>query len=86
MIAFVTVGSTHFDALLLSVLSTDSLQALSQRGYTRLIVQSGNSKVQFEALIKEAAGCDMKTEMYTFKPTLKEDYDRADLVISHAGM
>lgn len=86
MIAFVTIGSTHFDALLLSVLSTDSLEALAHKGYTRLIVQSGNSKIEFQALAIEAASYGVKTEIYTFKPTLKEDYDQADLIISHGGM
>ncbi|KZT42080.1 glycosyltransferase family 1 protein, partial [Sistotremastrum suecicum HHB10207 ss-3] len=85
MIVFVTVGSTHFDALLLSVLSTPSLQSLHQKGYTRLVMQSGNSKIEFQALVKDAAKYGLETEIYTFKPTLKEDYDRADMVISHAG-
>jgi UDP-N-acetylglucosamine transferase subunit ALG13 len=92
MLAFTTVGSTKFDALVRAVLSKPVLTALRLQGYTTLVVQSGNSVVDVGASITTNAEDTTKVqkdgvdiEIWKFKPSLETEYDRADLVISHAG-
>lgn len=94
MLAFITVGSTKFDALVQAVLSQPVLPALRLRGYTSLIIQYGKSAVTLDSntsttgdsTIRRLQKDGVDIEMWTFKPSLDEEYDRADLVISHAGM
>ncbi|KAF9500986.1 glycosyltransferase family 1 protein [Pleurotus eryngii] len=88
MLVFVTVGSTKFDALIRAVLSADVLQCLQAKGYTSLVVQCGNSRtgepVPNEGKTKMSReGVDI--ELWKFKPSLVEEYEKADLIISHAG-
>ncbi|CCM02397.1 uncharacterized protein FIBRA_04495 [Fibroporia radiculosa] len=88
---FVTVGSTRFDTLVQAVLSDSVLDALRSRGYSRLVVQSGNSdfdassfEASGEGLTRTAAdGIDI--EVWKFRPSLQEEYEQAGLIISHAG-
>nr|VWO98775.1 Hormone-sensitive lipase [Ganoderma boninense] len=90
MHVFVTVGSTRFDALVQRVLSEPVLDVLRAKGYRTLDVQCGNSEFDASLLSRDAddhwegAG-GLETSVWRFKPTLKEDYERADLIISHAG-
>ncbi|KAL1756472.1 glycosyltransferase family 28 C-terminal domain-containing protein [Schizophyllum commune] len=91
MLAFVTVGSTKFDALVQAVCTDAVLDALHAKGYNHLVVQAGNSMFEHSSRL-HAAGISVRTrshgieqEYYKFKPSLREDYERADLVISHAG-
>ncbi|KAI5835687.1 glycosyltransferase family 1 protein [Schizophyllum commune Tattone D] len=91
MLAFVTVGSTKFDALVQAVCTDAVLDALHAKGYNHLVVQAGNSTFEHSSRLHEA-GISVRTrshgieqEYYKFKPSLREDYERADLVISHAG-
>jgi beta-1,4-N-acetylglucosaminyltransferase len=93
MIAFVTVGSTKFDALVEGVLSQPVLTALRLRGYSTLVVQCGNSVVDVDVSTATITGDSMKLpkggldiEIWKFKPSLQAEYHRADLVISHAGV
>ncbi|TBU35911.1 glycosyl transferase [Dichomitus squalens] len=87
---FVTVGSTRFDALVQKVLSEPVLDVLRAKGYRTLDVQCGNSDFDASQLSRngedrwQRAG-DVETSVWRFKPTLKEEYERADLIISHAG-
>ena len=66
------------------------LDVLRKRGYRTLDVQCGNSDFDASHLRRDAddhwqrAG-DLETSIWRFKPSLKEDYERADLIISHAG-
>lgn len=92
MQAFVTVGSTKFDALIDSVLSQQVLAALRLQGYTTLVIQSGNSLVGIASVTATTVddttrlqkdGLDI--EIWKFKPSLEAEYKQADLVISHAG-
>lgn len=90
MLVFVTIGSTRFDSLVQSAVSQPVLSALRLKGYTGLIIQSGNSDFEFTPSIAsgqtvrlEKGGIDV--ELWKFKPTLQAEYERADLVISHAG-
>ncbi|KAG8683583.1 N-acetylglucosaminyldiphosphodolichol N-acetylglucosaminyltransferase catalytic subunit alg13 [Ceratobasidium sp. 395] len=90
---FVTVGSTKFDDLAHAVLSTEVLGALRRRGFNQLVFQCGNSDI--DALIprssigSEWSWIDDETGMgisvWRFKPELRESFEQASLVISHAG-
>ncbi|KAI0703643.1 glycosyltransferase family 1 protein [Cytidiella melzeri] len=91
MLAFVTVGSTRFDGLVQQALSDNALDHLRSKGYTQLVVQCGNSDFDTSRFTRtgdtwtrrqEGGGI---VEVWRFKPTLQEEYQRADLVISHAG-
>ncbi len=88
MLVFVTVGSTKFDALIQAILSADVLQCLQAKGYTSLVVQCGNSRTDEPVpnggkLHMSREGVDI--ELWKFKPSLVEEYEKADLIISHAG-
>ncbi|KDR81846.1 hypothetical protein GALMADRAFT_114604 [Galerina marginata CBS 339.88] len=90
MLAFVTIGSTRFDQLIASAFTPKVLSSLQRKGYTNLIIQCGNSVFEFSTVVQNGAtqtlnraGVDI--EFYKFKPSLQGDYERADLVISHAG-
>ncbi|KAI0928491.1 hypothetical protein AcW1_005721 [Taiwanofungus camphoratus] len=90
-LVFVTVGSTRFDPLVQAVLSDTVLNALRSKGYSKVIAQCGNSELDTEPLTQTSEGWLWKTghsmdiEIWRFKPSLQEEYERADLVISHAG-
>ncbi|KAK0459599.1 glycosyl transferase [Desarmillaria tabescens] len=90
MLVFVTVGSTRFDALVQAALSDHVLTALSKAGYTTAVIQCGNSDFAHAHSIQNGGTLNTQqqnvtVEMYKFKPSLESDYERADLVISHAG-
>lgn len=91
---FVTVGSTKFDELASTVLSAPALDSLRTRGFNKLVFQCGNSSVeefvQGSSSTNEWSWADkdrnMEISIWRFKPELGEYFQRADLVISHAGM
>nr|XP_039336233.1 UDP-N-acetylglucosamine transferase subunit ALG13 homolog [Saimiri boliviensis boliviensis] len=78
---FVTVGTTSFDDLIACVSAPDSLQKIESLGYSRLILQIGRGTVVPEPFSTESFTLDV----YRYKDSLKEDIQKADLVISHAG-
>ncbi|EJD05857.1 glycosyl transferase, partial [Fomitiporia mediterranea MF3/22] len=92
MRAFLTVGSTFFNELVDAVLSPSVLQALSNKGFEKLVIQcgtyqfksksnSGNSTQELWSWSEHG----VEIEAWRYKPTLKEEYEVANLVISHAG-
>jgi beta-1,4-N-acetylglucosaminyltransferase len=91
-IAFVTVGSTRFDALVIRVLSEEVVEVLKENGITTLIVQAGNSTFNPPSSFEQDVGLlrgqihDLPVELWTYKPSLKADYERAALIIGHAGI
>ncbi|KAI0374964.1 glycosyltransferase family 1 protein [Pilatotrama ljubarskyi] len=91
MHVFVTVGSTRFDALVQKILSPPVLDVLRARGYHSLDVQCGNSDFDTPQFQQRTGDHWQRTDgslelnVWRFKPSLKEDYERADLIISHAG-
>lgn len=91
MHAFVTVGSTRFDDLVRQALSPAVLDALRTKKYTTVAVQCGNSDFETAGYTQQGdvwtreLGDGASVEVWRFKPSLKEEYERADLVISHAG-
>ncbi|TDH65368.1 hypothetical protein CCR75_002991 [Bremia lactucae] len=80
MHAFVTVGTTKFDALI-AALDTDAcLSALVVRGYTSLRMQIGHGKY-----LPRATFPGLVLSFYRHDPLYKRDVAEADLIISHAG-
>eukprot|EP00041_Stephanoeca_diplocostata_P011009 m.177698 g.177698 ORF g.177698 m.177698 type:complete len:168 (+) comp18377_c1_seq1:276-779(+) len=81
--AFVTVGTTEFDALIKVVGSVDFVQFLKQHGYDQLRIQYGRGTAR---PTKEAIDSpDFKIDAFDYKPSITPDMDWADLIISHAG-
>ena len=90
MEAFLTVGSTRFDALVDAALSKPVLSTLHSKGYTKLTVQCGNSSFDSAPSFSHDGEIFIESEgisigLWKFKPSLQENYEQADLVISHAG-
>ena len=83
MQAFVTVGSTKFDRLIDAVTSENFLTRLSESGYTRLVVQHGNTRLCRPFRNETSHGVEVIA--WPFKSSLSEEYTAANLVISHAG-
>lgn len=91
MLAFLTVGSTRFDSLVASAFNTGFLSALQRKGYNHLVIQCGNSSFEFAKEIQNGETRTLERvgvhiEYWKFKPSLQGEYERADLVISHAGV
>ena len=91
MRAFVTVGSTKFDDLVQHSLSEEVLLSLKKQGYRELVIQCGNSTFELASSIADGSEQNFEKEgisieCWKFKRTLEAEYDRADLVISHAGV
>ncbi|KAF9934887.1 N-acetylglucosaminyldiphosphodolichol N-acetylglucosaminyltransferase catalytic subunit alg13 [Linnemannia zychae] len=76
----VTVGSTQFNKLV-DVVSSPSLQnLLVSLGYSHLTIQHGKSPIS-----SIASESNLDITAYAYKPSLHEDMEQADLIISHAG-
>ena len=93
MRAFVTVGSTQFDPLITASLSPPVIKNLRAKGYTHLVVQCGRYSASDvyelqndkEGQSWEFVRDDIQIEVWRYKPSLQQDFEAADLVISHAG-
>jgi beta-1,4-N-acetylglucosaminyltransferase len=90
MRVLITVGSTRFDALVEAALSQPVLNALTQKGYSDVVIQCGNSQVDdaFSPTERDqnVRRYGVNIDVWKFKPSLDEEYDAADLVIGHAGL
>ena len=76
-VILVTVGSTHFDALIKIIDSQEFLDEAKKQGYTKVIAQIG----AYEGEIK-----NLKNYQKYMKPDeMKKAFADADLVIGHAG-
>eukprot|EP00730_Choanoeca_flexa_P013956 TRINITY_DN5912_c0_g1_i1.p1 TRINITY_DN5912_c0_g1~~TRINITY_DN5912_c0_g1_i1.p1 ORF type:complete len:205 (+),score=33.16 TRINITY_DN5912_c0_g1_i1:67-681(+) len=80
-IAFVTVGSTSFQALIDQVVQEDVLEELHHQQFDIVRLQYGKGRPP--SLPDDLHG--LLIECYDFKPSLDEDMQAADLVIGHAG-
>ncbi|XP_060568701.1 UDP-N-acetylglucosamine transferase subunit ALG13 homolog [Ruditapes philippinarum] len=78
---FVTVGTTRFDKLIETVCCASTLKCLQMLGYKKVLLQVGAGEVE----PTESTVQGITVDSYRFKPSIKEDIDSADLVISHAG-
>lgn len=78
---FVTVGTTCFDDLILSLTSDEVTEALIQRGYTDVVLQVGQGSSVPQAHRRPG----LRLEAFRFKESIAENIQSANLVISHAG-
>eukprot|EP00053_Salpingoeca_punica_P006763 m.63307 g.63307 ORF g.63307 m.63307 type:complete len:171 (+) comp13839_c0_seq1:225-737(+) len=77
---FVTVGTTCFDEMVAATTSPACLQVLAAAGYTDVTLQFGRG-----AVVESGPRHGVEVHAYAFKPSIREDMQAADLVISHAG-
>lgn len=82
MQVFVTVGTTLFDALIAAADDGAVLECLGRLGYRKVIIQIGKGTIEPHAGIREG---QVEVSYYRFKPSLADDMQAADLIISHAG-
>jgi beta-1,4-N-acetylglucosaminyltransferase len=89
--AFVTVGTTRFDALVAAVNDPAFEAALLGRGYTRLVVQAGAGATRAPDRLLPPGVTDGVTKAgltvswFDYAPSLAALFEAADLVVSHAG-
>jgi len=86
-LVFITVGTTEFSGLIKIVISNEQfISNLKSLGYRRVIVQVGRGElVPDDEIVKTYASYGITFDWYRFKPTLLDDFQAADLIISHAG-
>ncbi|XP_049872619.1 UDP-N-acetylglucosamine transferase subunit ALG13 homolog [Pectinophora gossypiella] len=78
---FVTVGTTRFDLLCDTIMTSPVLKALKKIGCKEITLQIGNSAFEVGEYEKEG----VKVNAYRFKDSIQENIKGASLVISHAG-
>jgi len=81
---FVTVGSTRFPELIKAVLSEECSRILFELGYTELRVQYGSDTSLFHEYSEGMRG-GVSLAGFDYSPSLEQEMQDADLVISHAG-
>lgn len=83
---FVTVGTTQFDDLITTVLSTEFLQQLQTSKCGHLLIQCGTGR-EIDATAIESAKQrhHINVDSYRMKNNILDDIRSSDLVISHAG-
>ncbi|KAL4443110.1 hypothetical protein ABPG74_002177 [Tetrahymena malaccensis] len=82
-VIFATVGTTEFDELLTALVQPDMINLLAQHKFTKMVLQKGRGKFQMiEDYIKKLP---IEIELFDFKPTLTNEFQQADFVISHCG-
>jgi len=81
----VTVGSTRFDRLIDQVLTEESADQLNRLGFACLVLQAGSSDYDIKRVDLLRKEYKIDVEIYDYKSSIKEDIERADVVISHAG-
>jgi beta-1,4-N-acetylglucosaminyltransferase len=82
----VTVGSTQFDKLVAVVCSPSLQQLLISLGYSQLTIQHGKSPISSTLTTNSTSeSTPLQVTSYPYKPSLHEDMEKADLIISHAG-
>lgn len=80
---FVTVGTTQFDKLIQTMCEERTLEALVMLGYNQVVMQIGaGSQTVLDSLVPCSG---LTVHHYRFKPSIRQDIEAADLVISHAG-
>ncbi|XP_076877366.1 UDP-N-acetylglucosamine transferase subunit ALG13 isoform X2 [Brachyhypopomus gauderio] len=78
---FVTVGTTSFDDLIVNITSSEVVKALLDLGYTDVVLQVGRGSVA-----PDPRSCPgLRVEAFSFKESISDNIQLADLVISHAA-
>ncbi|XP_076766023.1 alg13 UDP-N-acetylglucosaminyltransferase subunit [Xylocopa sonorina] len=81
-IVFVTVGTTKFDELIRTLLTSEILEALSSKGYNELVLQVG--KTLYVPDCTPRCGFT-RIEYFNLTGNIIDYVQAADLIISHAG-
>ena len=79
MKAFVTVGTTEFEKLIETINQEETMELFHQLGITEMTVQYGHGKT-----IPEGK-CGIHMTSFTTKPSILDEFEKADLIITHAG-
>lgn len=82
---FVTVGSTTFSELVTAVLSSETIKSLERLGFNEIVLQYGADK-QLYAECTKMLSCAISIEAFDYSPSIQKEIERADLIISHAGL
>ena len=84
---FITVGTTEFDSLVsaLDERCEKFTEDLQRSGCTELVLQLGRGSVLPQRLPEACEKRGILFEHFKFKPTLSEDMNKADMIISHCG-
>lgn len=80
---FVTVGTTEFTELISTVLSEPILDQLIKLGCENLLLQIGRGRQPSDKEI--IARSEINIDYYRLKPSILDDINTSDLIISHAG-
>lgn len=94
--AFVTVGTTRFDALVAAVLSPEFAAACQKHSVSRVRVQVGSSALplgidqpdtgkETRCSIAQRGSSPVSFELFTLRPSLADDIAGAAFIVSHAG-
>lgn len=81
---FLTVGTTEFDDLIVTLDNSSFVDALIAIGCKQLTVQIGRGTAP-GTLPRVCEEKGIQCVCYRFKPDLMDDMQRADLIISHCG-
>lgn len=83
---FVTVGTTKFDSLIESITSKPVLASLQAHNCKYMTIQIGKGAEICDSIKKLAlVNYGIEIDWYRFKPSIADDMNTADLIISHAG-
>ncbi|CRG98467.1 glycosyltransferase family 28 protein, putative [Plasmodium relictum] len=87
MYLFVTVGSTKFDELIEFIDNEEFHFFLKKKGFEYMTIQIGNGTYVPKLIYKNKEDNNFlkKVNYFTFKNSLDDFYERADLILSHAG-
>ena len=84
---FVTVGTTRFDKLVEAVTSKVALEWMKRQGFSSLTIQYGRGIKPPEMISSSSSSSSsiIDIQTYDFRPSLIDDMEKADLILSHAG-
>ncbi|KAI8070648.1 stretch-activated Ca2+-permeable channel component-domain-containing protein [Gilbertella persicaria] len=85
MSLFITVGSTGFDDLIKETTSSAFLESLASNGIHKIRYQYGSSESIFIHQLQAYHGPVLNIDGYSYKQSITEDIEQADMMISHAG-
>jgi beta-1,4-N-acetylglucosaminyltransferase len=83
MHVFVTVGTTQFNELIETMSSPKICDLLAKNGkFTSMTLQIGNGSFVPNVNVQTSS---LSVQYFTLKPTISDEMEKADLIVSHAG-
>lgn len=79
----VTVGTTSFEDLIVSLAQPQIIKALKEQGFLEWRIQYGRCSAEVITTLDGIDGIDLV--MFDYRTDLSEDIEWADLVVGHAG-